>query len=156
MTAATAAADIHAFPYVAAVSASLQTVDLLLCSIHGYSRLTILSGLLLMLLCVTTTLAAERRYNAYHYAMYTFALLSSAQFGVVLCDHICHLYDVPPEFGVTRIVLLSLVFAFFLVWFSFDCAHQIVQAKSGVTVKNPQDAAEDVEDETKDADVVAI
>lgn len=148
--------DVHVFPYFAVVAVALQTVDMVLCSIRAHTTLTMLSGLLLMLISLTAVLAAERRYRSYHYAMYTCALLSSAVFGVVLCHHICVLDELRPAFAVTRLVILSLVFASFLLWFTLDCAHEIVLAKSRPTITNPQDADEDPEDESKDADVVAI
>lgn len=156
MAAETSQGDIHVFPYLAVVAVALQTVDMVACSIGAHTTLTMLSGLLLMLISLTAVLAAERRYMTYHYAMYTCAMLSAAVFGVVICHHICVLEDLAPGFAVTRIVILSLVYAFFLLWFTLDCAHEIVQAKSGPAVTNPQDADADPEDETKDPDVVAI
>jgi len=145
--------DVPMFPYLAMSAIVLQTVDMAVCSMSGMTTETVLSGFLMMLMCTSAALAADRKNNAYHYAVYCGAAVAFSMYGVVLTQHIVTMESLRPDFAVTRIVIIALSYALYLLWFTVDTVSQLLKSKSPA-VSNPQDP--DCEDETKDPDVVAI
>ncbi len=160
--------DVPMFPYLAMSAIVLQTVDMAVCSMSGMLTETVLSGFLLMLMCTSAALAADRKNNAYHYAVYCGSAVAFSMYGVVLTQHIFTMEALKPDFAVTRIAILALSYALYLLWFVIDTVYQLLKFKSPA-VRNPQDPDcedetkdpenpqnADCEDETKDSDVVAI